>query len=417
MANTLVTPTWVMKEIGRRLVNNLKFANNVGRSYDDQYVVQGAKVGYTVNARLPQRYQVNKGQALTVAPVTDSIVPITLTDQANIGLEFSTASLTMEVNDYKTRYIAPAVDALVNAVDYDGLNRMYKSVFMTVGTPQVVPGSTGTLPGAANLVYLGAGVKLSNAAVPTDGRIAILNPNMHAYLASANMTLFNPTGSISEAFKSGMFGREALGISEWYSDQNVATHTVGAVSASTALVNTPTTLTANGATSVVSNGWSSGTLNQGDVIQFASVYAINPLNYQSTGQLMDFVVTATTSDSSGDMTIPIYPAMTFSGANAVCSNTPANDDAITTFGHATSYSGKVTPQGLVYHPDAFALVMADLEMPGGVWVSERISNKALGVSIRFVKDYNVMSDQSPARVDVLYGWKAVRPELACRVCS
>ena len=198
MANNLITPTWVMKQIGRRLVNNLKFANNVNRSYDSQYVQNGAKVGYTVNARLPQRYTVNKGQALNIQNVIDNIVPITLTDQANVGIEFSMASLTMEMDNYKEKAIAPAVDSLANILDFDGLNRMYKKTFYTVGTPGVVPGSTGTLPQAANNVFLGAGVKLSNAAVPANGRVAILNPNMHAYLVSANMTLFNPGAAIAE---------------------------------------------------------------------------------------------------------------------------------------------------------------------------------------------------------------------------
>jgi hypothetical protein len=39
------------------------------------------------------------------------------------------------------------------------------------------------------------------------------------------------------------------------------------------------------------------------------------------------------------------------------------------------------------------------------------------VSIRFLKAYSIESDQSPARLDILYGWSAIRPELACRVCA
>src|SRR4030095_1111110 len=418
MANSLVTPTWGMKQIGRRLVNNLKFANNVNRSYDSQYVQNGAKVGYTVNARLPQRYTVNKGQALNIQNVIDNIVPITLTDQANVGIEFSMASLTMEMDNYKEKCIAPAVDALVNVLDYDGLNRMYKKTFYTVGTPGVVPGSTGTLPQAANNVYLGAGVKLSNAAVPANGRVAMLNPNMHAFLASANLTLFNPAAQISEQYKSGMFGREALGIVEWFMDQNVATHVVGPLGGA------PTVTTSNQTGSaIVTGAWTAGGAlrrKEGGVVQFAGCSSINPMSYQSTGVLMDFVVTADTfSDAGGAATIPISPALipVTQGALATCSGSPLAGAAVTIFGHASSYANIITPQGLVYHPDAYACVMADLELPGGVWVAERISNKQLGVAIRFVKDYNVMTDQSPARVDILYGWAAVRPEMAARVAS
>jgi len=153
-------------------------------------------------------------------------------------------------------------------------------------------------------------------------------------------------------------------------------------------------------------------------VQFAGCYEINPLNYQSTGQLKDFVVTAaTTNDASGNVTIPVWPAFIAEGANATCSAYPAATAAVTTFGAVNTYSLKTSPQGLVYHPDAFALVMADLELPGGLWVSERISSKALGISVRFLKDYAILTDQSPARVDIMYGWKAIRPEMACRVCG
>lgn len=414
-ANTLVTPTWVMKQIGLRLVNNLRFANNVDRSYSDEFKQSGAKVGYTVNARLPQRYQVNKGQALNPQPVQDQIVPITLTDQANIGIEFSMASLTMEVDMYRERYIEPAVDALINAVDYDGLSRMYKKTYMTSGTPGVVPGSTGTLPGTANMPYLAAGVKLSKGGVPADGRIAILDPNMHAYLSSANFTLFNPAAAISKAFRTGQFGNEALGISEWFMSQNVATHVVGP------LGGTPLVDGVQTGASILLKGFTSAAalrLREGDVIQFDGVYDINPLNYQSTGQLKDFVVLADVYGTSGGAaTVPISPAIVTSGALQTCTNSPADSAAVTIFGHASTYASTSTPQALVYVPGAYALVFADLEKPGGLWVAERISNKALGIAVRFLKDYNIQSDQSPARVDIMYGWSAVRPDLAARVCS
>lgn len=415
--NVLVTPQWVMKQIGRRLVNNMRFANNVQRSYDDQYMQGGAKVGRTVSARLPQRYQVNKGAALNPVPVIDNVVPITLTDQANIGIEFDTASLTLEANqNYIDAYISPAVDSLTNTIDYDGLSRMYKVIYQTVGTPAVIPGSTGTLPFAANLVYGAAKVKLDNSAVPAENRVAMLSSNMHMYLATSQNLVFNPSAAISQYYRKGQFGSEALGTSEWFMDQNVATHVVGALGG-TPLINganqTGNSINLKGWTAVAAQR-----LNAGDVLQFAGSFAVNPLNYQSTGQLQDFTVQAdASSDGSGNMTVLVSPSIITSGALQTVTASPADSAAVTIFGSASAYAGLSTPQGLIYHPEAFALVMADLELPGGLWVSERISNKELGISIRFLKDYAIMSDMSPARVDVLYGWKEVRPEMAVRICS
>ncbi len=416
-ANNFVTPSWIIKEVTRRLVNNWKFANNVNRDLDEQFVQSGAKMGDTVKARLPQRYVVHKGAALVRQDANDRTVDIILTDQAQVGIDFSSAHQKTHVDNYRERYITPAVEALVNAVDYDGLSRMYKKVYQTVGTPAVVPGSTGTLPQAANQVYTNAVTKLAESAVPTPYK-AMLSPDMHGYLVNANVALFQPTQDVAARWKKGQFGEGALGISEWFMDQNVATHTVGALG-TTPLINgagqSGTSLTGDGASASVTNYFL-----EGDVIQLAGVRSVNPQSYQSTGRLQDFVVTANVSSTAGGaLTIPISPSINATANDPLrnVSALPADNAAITTFSHASSYAALNTPQGLLFHQDAFALVLADLPLPGGTEVAERISNKKLGISVRFIKDYDINSDSSPARLDLLYGWAAVRPELACRICS
>lgn len=418
-ANVFATPDWVMRKVARRLVNNCVFASssNCNRSYDDEYRQKGAKIGATVTARLPQRYEVTIGAVMNPTPLTDQTVSMTITDQSNIGFEYDSWSATLEVDDYMERYGNPAVDALVNNIDATGLARCYKEVANCVGTPHVVPGSTGTLPQAANQVYLDAVTKLFDTAVP-DPYIAMLNGNMQAYLVNANVTLFNPSAVISAAFKKGEFSGDVLGIARWFKTQNVKTHTVGALGG-TPLVN----LAGQIGSSINADGAGATAITKyflaGDVIQFAGTYSINPLSHDSTGQLKDFVVTADVDSvvTSGVLTIPIAPAIIVSGPFATCSGSPANNAAITCFGHASSYAGLLSPQGLVYNRDAFALVMADLILPRGLWVSERISNAKLGISIRMLKDHDIINDVSPARLDTAHGWKTIRPELACRVCS
>jgi hypothetical protein len=342
-----------------------------------------------------------------IQPVNDQVVPITLTDQANVGIEFSSASLALEIDDYRERYIRPAVEALVNQIDYDGMQRMYQAVAATVGTPGTVPSS--------NLTFLDAGVKMSNGAVPEDGRIAMLNPRMHATLANANIALFNQRRSES-FFRRGQFGEEALGIDRWFSTQNVPVHRVGPLGG-TPLVNGAT----QSGDSLITDGWTAAAalrLRKGDVIQIGGVNQANPMNRQSVGELQDFVVRADVySDGSGNATIPIWPPIIASGQWQTVDSQPADNAPITIFGHASSHANKATPQGLIYNRDAFTLVMADLPLPGGVWAAERVSSRELGVSVRFIKDYDIMSDQSPARLDVLYGWAPLRPELAVRVAS
>jgi hypothetical protein len=417
IANTFATPSNVMRKVARRLVNNTVFASNgANRSYDDQYRLHGVKQGDTVTARLPQRYELTIGAVMNPTPLTDQTVQIKITDQSNVGFEYDSWAATLEVDDYMERYGAPAVDLLINNVDYTGLARMYKQVSNCKGTPGVVPGSTGTLPQAANQPYLDAVTELFDGAAP-DPYNAFLSANMHAYLANANVAVFNPSAFISAMFRKGQFGNDALGIAKWFKTQNIATHTVGALGG-TPLVSgagqSGAAITINGQGAAIINGY----FLEGDNISFAGVYSINPLTHASTGRLKQFTVTAdTAAPATTAFSVPITPSLIASGPFANCTATPANGAVVKAFGSATAYAGVATPQGIIGHKDAFALVMADLVLPKGLWVSERISNAKLGISIRMLKDHDIINDISPARLDTAHGWKAIRQELACRVCS
>jgi coat protein Gp5 len=416
LANFFATPSWVMRKSARRLVNNCVFAGHVNRSYDDEFRQRGVKMGDTVKARLPQRYEVTVGAVMNPTPLTDQTVDVKITDQSNIGMEYDSWSATLYVDDYMERYGNGAVDALVNNIDYTGLSRCYKQVAKVVGTPGVVPGSTGTQPQAGNQVYLDAHTKLVEAGAYGPYN-AMLSADMHAYITNANSSnVFHPGGTISSNWKKGRFGAMAFGIEEWYLDENIETHTVGALG-STPLVNlggqTGSAINVDGAGGAVVGYWL-----EGDVIQFAGCYAINPMSHRRKKRLADFVLTQDIdADGGGNLVARIVPELIVSGPWATCSASPANNAAVTTFGHASSYANVATPQGLIYNKDAFALVMADLILPRGLWVSERISNAKLGISIRMLKDHDVVNDVSPARLDTAHGWSTIRQELAVRVCA
>lgn len=404
MANTFATPNHVMRRVARRLVNNCVYGSreNVMRDYDDEYYHRGVKMGDTITLRLPQRYEVTIGAKMNPTPLTDQTVTLQITDQTNIGFEYGSWAATLEVQDYMERYADPAVDQLVNNIDFTGLSRVYKQIAKAVGTPGSVP--------SANSVYTLAKTKMVEAAVPRPYR-AFLTADAHGQIANANTSLFHPGQQIASFFKKGQFAEMALGIEKWFEDENIANHTIGALGG-TPLVKgagqTGASVTIDGATASVTGYW-----KEGDKIQFASVYDINPLSRQSTNRLKDFTVTADTdSDGSGEASIPISPAIVTSGPFQNVSAGPANNDAVTTFGHASSYAGVAVRMGVVQHKEAVALVMADLELPRGLWVAERISNAKMGVSIRMLKDHDIINDVSPARLDTAHGWKAIRQELA-----
>lgn len=411
MANTFITPTWVLKDVARVAVNMLKFAANIERWYDDKFKAGGAKVGYTVSGRLPQRFRTTKGQAFQAQPINDVTVPVTLTDQANIGTSWSTADATVVIEDVRRRYVNPAGEQLANTIDYDGLTRMTPTVYHSVGTPGTPPTS--------RLTYTTGAAKMTLVAVPMNGRAAVLDPIHMVNLIQDTSTLFNPSATISENYREGQFGRNQLGIAEWYQDQNRYLHTTGSFTSSTPLVNG-----ANQTGSTLNtNGWASGaaTLNAGDVFTIAGVYEVNPQNYASTGQLMQFVVTQTTTSVGVNMaTLPISPAIIPTGNLQNVSASPANGAAIIPLGStittgAGTMAATASAQSLLFHPEAFILAMADLDADLDGATVARVSDNELNVSLRYVKQYSAQSDQKMARIDALYGFKEFRPDWACRV--
>lgn len=410
MPNTPVTPSWTLKEAGRKYENSLKFVNHTDRTYSDQYVKDGAKVGNTVNARLPQRWGVSDGQALDVQAIQDRTVAISLTNQKHIDMAWSAWQETTEIEEVTERYIDPAASTLASVIDALAFQNVYRDVFNCIGTP-------GTTP-STNLAYLQANRKLTDFAAPEGSkRVAVLDPEQETVLVNANAALFNPAGAISAQWRTGQFGSGALGIAEWYRDQMRPTHTTGvAGTASTPIVSSASQ---TGST-IATSGWGSGatTLKRGDIITIAGVYPVNPLNPAiSTGRLQQFVVTADISDSTGAITIPISPSIITSGNLQTVNVSPGNNAVVTYWSMAAggTQAATASPTGMIYLKEAFAFVTADLVMPAGGAKATRIASKLRGVSLRMAETWDPQTDQNITRIDTIVGAASVRPEWAVRV--
>ena len=238
-------------------------------------------------------------------------------------------------------------------------------------------------------------------------RNLVITPQMQATIVDALKGLFQSATAIADQYRSGQMG-VAAGFN-WFMDQNCATHTIGA-HGGTPLVNGASQTGA----SLVTDGWTASTavLKEGDVITLAGVNAVNPQSRESTGVLRQFVVTANvTSDGSGNATIAISPSITTGTGFQTVTGSAADNAAITVSGTASA-TARI---GLAHHPDAFTLVTADLPVPNGTDMAARANDPDSGLSIRLVRDYDITTDLFPCRLDVLYGWAALRPELAVRV--
>lgn len=401
MSNTLITSSMVAKESLRLLENNLVFAKGANRQFEKEWDTDRA-IGDTINARIPSRYTVRSGPAASVQNHVDTVVPVVINSQKGIDVQFSSKDLTLNFDDFSERVLKPQIVQLANQVDLDGL-ALFNQIPHAVGVP-------GTTPNAL-LTYLNAGVALDNAASPQDDeRFMLVTPLAQATIVDSLKGLFQSSTEISSQYKRGKMGM--AGGFDWAMSQNLPTFTVGP-QGGTPLVSG--NATATGATAVASKGWTSAAASRlvvGDVITFANVYAVNPLSKQSTGQLKQFVVTAAfSSDGSGNGSISVSPPLNLTGALQNITALPVDGNAITVLGAANA----VSPVCLAYHKDAFTLVTAEMPLPKGMDMASRASSSETGLSIRFVRGYDIMNDVFISRLDILYGWACVRPEFACRV--
>lgn len=412
MSNTLLTIGMITNEALAVLVNQLTFTRTINREYNSEFGRNGAKIGDTLNIRKPVRYTTRRTPTLDVQGTTESSVPLVLTTQYGVDMSFTSAELKLSIDDFSNRVIKPAVSQLANSIDYDGL-QLYQDVYNAVGTPGATPSTL--------LTYLQAGVKLDNEAAPMGDRKICLNPIAQATIVNALTTVFNPAKAISDQYLKGSMGT-AVGF-DWYMDQNIATHVVGTYAADVAGGAVTVTNAVTSGSTIVTGGWTAGDqLLAGDIITFGTttvngVFAVNPQNYQSTGQLRQFVVTEDTTPASGGgaMTISVSPAVVFTGAyKTVTSGTDsiAATAVVSVFGaSATS-----TPQNLAYCKDAFTFANVELPDMPGVSVA-RATAPELGMSIRVMEGTDMVNDRRITRLDLLGGWKTIRPELACRIAG
>ena len=406
MSNTLLNISMITRESLMELKNQIVFAGAVNRQYDDQFAKDGAKIGSVANIRKPVRFAVTSGPALSIQNIADQSVPLTIDTQEHVDFQFSSKDLALSVDEFRERYIKPAITALANRIDYSGLQQ-FRNVWNSVGTP-------GTQPSTIEAALL-AGQKLDENGCPVDDlRTLCLASSTQTKVVAGSLSLFNDQAEISKQYKKGRMGKAAGFV--WRMDQNVGMHTTGAVAGAPAV---KTTIVADGATAIAVDGITGSITNcyrKGDVIEIGGVYAVNPQSKESTGSLMQFVVTADTNSVTNEIaSLPISPAIQLTGPYQNVSAYPVDGALITLFGHATNYASKVSPANLAFHRDAFALAMVDLPLPGGVDMASRATDPDAGLSLRIVRQYDINNDVFPCRIDVLYGWKTIYPELACRL--
>jgi hypothetical protein len=402
MSNVLVTSSLVAKEALAILQNMLGFAKNVNRDFQSEFGSnqgRGYSPGQTINIKRPPRYTYRAGRVSVPQATVEASIPLNL-NQGGTDLNFNNLERTLSVQQFEQKMQA-AVATVVNEIDRQGLDLARRTVGNLVGTP-------GTPPSTQALAYalLAQGnQKLDEMAAPRDRqRALVVNPAMNSSILQGMGGLFNASGSIGKGYETGIY-QNAFGLSVEM-DQNVSRHVNGTAVAATNTVNgagqTGSTITVNAL---------NGTVTVGSVLTFAGVNAVNPQSRQDTGSLQQFVVAANAAASATSLSI--YPAIVTSGAFQTVTASPANAATITIVAAASA----AYDANIMYHKDAFTLAMVPMFEPvsgTGAKVTQMADD---GFAVKVTQSYDPINDNNLMRLDVLFGWAATYPELACKVVA
>lgn len=411
MANAYQNPVIYTNECLRVLQNNIVFAKHVTMDFAGKYG-QDHKIGDTFNIRRPARFTVSSGASLSAQDYTETSIPLVVNNQKHVDTNFTSLDMTLKLEDFPGRVIKPAMVQLAAQIDQDGLLNAKNTVPALTGTP-------GTSPNNVSFLF-DLGRKLDDFSTPRDGeRYCVLDQGSNASLVASMTGFFNDPRIVSSQFRDAVFvdATNTIGLKVGMS-QNVQRHTVGPLGGSPVVNGASQGIAAGWSNTgtLITNGWTAAAAQRvaaGDVFTAAGCFAVNPITRQSTGVLMQFVVTANqSSDGAGNLTLAFSPAIITAGPFQNVSASPTNGGAIVVNGTAaTAYA-----RNLAWHPDAFALAVVDLIdlAQFGGWGARKSQN---GFSLRVFRQAAISTDTVANRVECLYGYATPYPEQAAQQVS
>lgn len=311
----------------------------------------------------------------------------------------------MSLDDFSARILEPAMSVLAASMESDALS-MYKQVNKEVS-------DVGAAIDYGDVLL--AGKKLTDSLTPSGNRTLLLTTQNNLDLVTATAALHNDRTKVGDQYRKGLIGNDFFGWDNVYQNTMMPLHTTGTDDGTGDYLTDIAAGENDGSAGLLNIDTGAGSFIIGDVVMIESLYAVHPETKVSTGKLMQFVVTATATPGAGGGDLSIYPNIVTSGARQNCTGLAdgkkiykLESDESTAIAASADYY-----VGLGFHRDAFAFATADLVMPKGVDFSAR--EVMDGISIRIVRQYDINNDNLPCRLDVLYGYKAIRPELAVRL--
>ena len=393
MANSLLTIDMITKEALRLAHEKASFLGTINRQFDDSFGRSDGKVGDTLRIRLPSQYTRRQGsRVMDVQDSEQQNTTVTTATQDGVDMRFNSRELALDLDSFSKLHLEPAMAVLISGIESDVLQGCTKKTYNLAGT-------AGTPP--ADLAATGAArAKLNQNLAPKDGSRCIqMGSVTMGGLVNGLKGLFQDSTQIKEQYREGMVGRTAM--ADFYENERVWTMTNGADVAGainqTSFTNGLSTLTVDGYTAAP---------EVGSVFTIAGVKQVHPETKQAYQHLQQFTVLSATTTS-----ITFSPALYWEGAKQNVDHEPSENDVLTHVGSAsTAYE-----QSLMYHKDAFTFVTADLPLMADA--EKCVIQNYDGISLRCWQASDIRNDEMLTRLDILYGYEAIRPQWASRITS
>jgi len=403
MPNQFITTQLVSNTALAMFANNSPFVMTGSRIYQDDFQNSGYKIGDTLQVRRQNNFIVGDGSTAVPQDIIETVENITIAHQYHALIAYTVQDLTLRIEDFSRMFIQPAIQNIITQmerdIDADAEQELY--LFQGQAGSPINSFSTVDLAGA-KLLEMGVNIA-------SDAYLA-MTVRDGSSLKSALLNNFTPVFN-EEIVRQSAIGH--LSYFDIFQSQNIVKHIAGAGPT----LHPGDALTVNGAVgsgnTIILAGATGGVTNYflpGDLISIAGVHSVNPLSRQSTGQDMQFVITAAANSSGGGaVTITVSPTI-ISATSSPLQNVDIPVPTGAPVSVVPSYNVNVAypARGL----DIVCPPLYKLQVP---YASVAVDPET-GLSLAVTQTGDILGYQNLMRIDILCGFKW-HPQYAVKLLS
>jgi hypothetical protein len=222
MANTFLTPSIIAKQALANLYETTVMSQLVHRDYEQEFV---SRVGDTISVRKPAVFvaqEFNRAAGIQIQNAEEGSIPVTLNHFADVSFAVTSEELTLEIEDFNTQLLAPAMEAISQKIDRDILS-LRADIVQRVGkkdAPIVGVTGLGIHDYDKPQVAIDARRVLNQRNVPSGDRHLVVGPEIEAKWLSDELFHRADARGDTDGLREASLGRRTFGF-DAYQTQNI----------------------------------------------------------------------------------------------------------------------------------------------------------------------------------------------------